>query len=878
MIRRSVAVTVMAMTLGGLAGAAQAATPTRPALPGLAPLAGRSLSSPRRGPRSLSPAARAAVSRGIGHAQVCFHIARGGGGSLLARGGGLSDHFTLGGVTVSDREGGLHLALTGLGRGASVRAVGAASPSVSANRVSYAHAGVSEWYANGPLGLEQGFTIARRPAGSGALTLVAGSAGGGAVSANGSSLTVAGLSYGDLQVTDADGNAVPARIALSHGRIRLIVDDAGALYPLRIDPLVNEAEMTGSDTASGDYLGGPWGSLAITPDGSTIVVGAPPHDDTAGAAYVFERPATGGWGAASGASAQVAELTGPPGRIGHSVAISTDGSTIAVGATTAAGNDGTVYVYAQPSSGGWAAAPDPDTPTAVLTASDGASGDGLGYSVAISGDGSTIAAGAPSHDSDTGAGYIWLQPPGGWTAASDPELQTVELTDSTSAHALGTGAAISSDGDTVALGNPYGYSGDGAVDVYTAPDPGGWQADAGQTVDQQGLLQPSNPQADDAFGEATAMSADGSTVVTGAPGYDSDNGSVYVFTEPPSGWAAASGGQTQATQLLASDPSGDDFLGYSVAVSPDGSTVVGGAPNGPNGNGVGAVYLYDEPGGGWASNPTLTQTQEVDNPNGDNEAYGGSVAIAGDSGPMAVGAPYGGPSGGGAVYVVGTPDTTSTSVSCNPSSVVIGQTTTCTATVTDTADSAVTPTGTVDVTVDGGDTAASGVTDSPCTLAPTGISGQASCQVTYTGTNHQPKNDPVSADYEPANAGFATSSGSTTIAISYRPTSTSVSCVPRQFPLGQGTTCTATVTDTGAGTAPAPPAGLVTFSSAKPDSFPSGSTCTLDPTGATTSQCTVDDITPTHTGKQTIKARYTNANGQSYDLPSTGTTSISVTH
>ena len=29
----------------------------------------------------------------------------------------------------------------------------------------YPHAGVDEWYANGPLGLEQGFTVARRPDG-----------------------------------------------------------------------------------------------------------------------------------------------------------------------------------------------------------------------------------------------------------------------------------------------------------------------------------------------------------------------------------------------------------------------------------------------------------------------------------------------------------------------------------------------------------------------------------------------------------------------------------------------------------------------------------------------------------------------------------------
>ena len=35
---------------------------------------------------------------------------------------------------------------------------------MKANRVTYAHPGLSEWYVNGPLGLEQGFTIPRAPA------------------------------------------------------------------------------------------------------------------------------------------------------------------------------------------------------------------------------------------------------------------------------------------------------------------------------------------------------------------------------------------------------------------------------------------------------------------------------------------------------------------------------------------------------------------------------------------------------------------------------------------------------------------------------------------------------------------------------------------
>ena len=37
----------------------------------------------------------------------------------------------------------------------------------AANRVVYRHGSLEEWYVNGPLGLEQGFTLGARPAGHG---------------------------------------------------------------------------------------------------------------------------------------------------------------------------------------------------------------------------------------------------------------------------------------------------------------------------------------------------------------------------------------------------------------------------------------------------------------------------------------------------------------------------------------------------------------------------------------------------------------------------------------------------------------------------------------------------------------------------------------
>jgi hypothetical protein len=131
------------------------------------------------------------------------------------------------------------------------------------------------------------------------------------------------------------------------------VNDAGARYPLRIDPFIQQAELTASDGAANNYLGASvavWGSPRRL---GTVVVGAP--------------------GATIGGN----------------------------------GSQGAVYVFVEPAAG-WATA----TQTAKLTASDGAAGDGFGQSVAVSG--GTVVAGAVyatiDGNSGRGAAYVFGSP------------------------------------------------------------------------------------------------------------------------------------------------------------------------------------------------------------------------------------------------------------------------------------------------------------------------------------------------------------------------------------------------------------------------------------------------------------------------------------
>ena len=81
--------------------------------------------------------------------------------------------FSPAGVRVRSGAVLLGVRLRGYGYGDRLEALGAVAPTARANRVLYRRGSLSEWYKNGPLGLEQGFTLAARPAGrrAGPLTL-----------------------------------------------------------------------------------------------------------------------------------------------------------------------------------------------------------------------------------------------------------------------------------------------------------------------------------------------------------------------------------------------------------------------------------------------------------------------------------------------------------------------------------------------------------------------------------------------------------------------------------------------------------------------------------------------------------------------------------
>jgi hypothetical protein len=586
---------------------------------------------------SLPAAARASISAALGRDQAAYRVR---GVSVQNPAQRLAARFGRSGVVITTGSARFEVALRGFGRGSALRTLSAVVPVVHAERVSYAHGPVREWWMNGPLGLEQGFDIARRPAGSGALTLSLAMTGSIRL-AHGFVLLPGGLRYAGVHATDARGRALRASLAIHDGRVLVRVDDRGARYPLHIDPFVQRAELRPTDGAGCDDVGCDEFGYSVAASGSTVVVGAPYHAANSqaysGAVYVFQKPAAGWAGATQTAELSDSALGGKV-ELGFSVAISSDGHTIVAGAPAGSetprdvngtNTQGTVDVFT--SSGSWAST---STPNARLTvagapATESPLGGELGWSVAI--DGSTIVAGAPYDASAypyTGLAYVFDEPGGGWSGAQTQSavLTGSPLSTSNSGEDL-FGWSVGISGDTIVVGAPdwagAGAHIQGAAYVFTGP----WSGTQTQTAQ----LLASDPTATDQLGLSVAIS--GNTVVAGSYYHNLGQGSVYVFVMPATGpWVST----TQTAELTAKDRGASDYLGYSVAIS--GDTIVAGAPARQIGSydSAGAVYGWTEPSGGWAN--TSADTAELTAGDGTtNDGLGGSIAVSGST--IVAGAP-----------------------------------------------------------------------------------------------------------------------------------------------------------------------------------------------------------------------------------------------
>src|SRR3989454_808676 len=299
-----------------------------------------------------------------------------------------------------------------------------------------------------------------------------------------------------------------------------------------------------------------------------------------------------------------------------------------------------------------------------------------GHAVSLSGDGSTLAVGAPyessaakgingNHQNDnelysSGAVYVFVQRNGSWS-----QQAYIKASNPGQSYNFGYVVSLSQDGNTLAVSSPgeasaaKGINGDqkdnsqpgsGAVYVF---------ARSGTTWTQQAYIKQSNTDTADLFGYSVGLSADGNTLAASA--YDEDGsareingvqdrnrrgtGAIYVFTRTGTSWA-------QTAYLKASNAENGDSLGYAIAISQDGNTIVGGAADEdcmtpgivagsthvcqddqPQDYSSGAVYVFVRSGNTWTQQAFIKSS----NP-GKEDWFGSRLTLSGDGNTLAAGA------------------------------------------------------------------------------------------------------------------------------------------------------------------------------------------------------------------------------------------------
>ena len=321
---------------------------------------------------------------------------------------------------------------------------------------------------------------------------------------------------------------------------------------------------------------------------------------------------------------------------GYSVSLSGDGNTAIVGVPYSSNEKGTdagsAYIYTR-SSGTWSY-------QTKLVASDGATGDWFGWSVAISSDGNTAIVSSRNDDRNRGSAYVYTRNNGTWS-----EQAKLLASDGANGDYFGVSVAISGDGNTVIVGtqndNEKGTDA-GSAYIYTRSS-GTWS--------YQTKLLASDGAANDWFGSSVAISGDGNTAIVGTYRDDNDKGinagGVYIYTRTNGTWS-------EQTKLVASDGTTNDNFGVSVSISSDGNTVVVGAYRDDidRGTDVGGAYVYTRTNGTWSEQYVLLASD-----GSANDMFGRSVSISGDGDTVVVGA-YRDDVNRGSAYIYTRNDTT----------------------------------------------------------------------------------------------------------------------------------------------------------------------------------------------------------------------------
>jgi hypothetical protein len=300
---------------------------------------------------------------------------------------------------------------------------------------------------------------------------------------------------------------------------------------------------------------------------------------------------------------------------GNSVSLSSDGTIMAIGGYTDNSNIGATWIF-QNIAGTW-------TQIIKLIGTGGTGFPRQGYAVSLSSDGTILATGGYNDGGNIGAVWIFQNIAGTWT-----QITKLVATGGTGLPKLGFSVSLSSDGTILAAGGPGDNSGIGAIWIF--------QNIAGTWTQITKIIGTGNT-GNSKQGTSVSLSSDGTILASGGPFDNSSIGATWIFKNISSVW-------TQINKLIGTGNLGAaSSQGTSVSLSSDGTILASGGSD--DNSFIGASWIFQNIAGTWTQITKLIGTSNIGISN-----QGSSIYISSDGTILAVGGP-GDNSGIGATWI-----------------------------------------------------------------------------------------------------------------------------------------------------------------------------------------------------------------------------------